>query len=246
MIIPAFDLIDGRAVRLYQGNYLNKKNYDINLLSHLEEYKLKNVKIVHLVDLDGAKDSNNRQIALLKKVLSCTAIPIQIGGGVRTTKDISTLLSLGAKRVVIGSSVIDNTNKVKEWLKIYGSDSIVLALDVNINSHNEKEIYINGWQKRTNLMLEEVIEYFLPSGLKHVLCTDISKDGTLLGPNFNLYKEITNSFKSIHFQASGGVSTLQDIISLKQTGIKSIIIGRSLLEKKFTIEEVLKCWQSES
>ncbi|WAI11872.1 MAG: 1-(5-phosphoribosyl)-5-[(5-phosphoribosylamino)methylideneamino]imidazole-4-carboxamide isomerase [Buchnera aphidicola (Macrosiphum albifrons)] len=245
MIIPAFDLIDGRAVRLYQGDYLKKKNYDINLPCYLEEYKLKGIKIIHLVDLDGAKNSENRQIELFKKILSNTTVSIQIGGGIRTTKDISTLLNLGVKRVVIGSSVIHNKNKVKKWLKMYGSESIVLALDIKINN-NKKEIYIDGWQKRTNFILEEIIEYFLPSGLKHILCTDISKDGTLLGPNLNLYKEINNSFKSIHFQASGGIATLKDIISLKKTGIKSVIIGRSLLEKKFTIEEAVKCWQSES
>ncbi|QCI17516.1 1-(5-phosphoribosyl)-5-[(5-phosphoribosylamino)methylideneamino]imidazole-4-carboxamide isomerase [Buchnera aphidicola (Acyrthosiphon lactucae)] len=245
MIIPAFDLINGKAVRLYQGDYLNQKNYDINLLFCLEEYKSKGIQIVHLVDLDGAKNSENRQIKLFKKILSYTTIPVQIGGGIRTAKDISTLLNLGVKRVVIGSSAIQDKNKVKKWLKIYGPDSIVLALDIHINSNNQKEIYINGWQKRTHFILEEIIEYFLPSGLKHVLCTDISKDGTLLGPNFNLYKEMSNAFKNINFQASGGVSTLQDIIFLKKTGIKSIVIGRSLLEKKFTIEEASKCWQNE-
>ncbi|AEO08467.1 1-(5-phosphoribosyl)-5-[(5-phosphoribosylamino)methylideneamino] imidazole-4-carboxamide isomerase [Buchnera aphidicola str. Ak (Acyrthosiphon kondoi)] len=245
MIIPAFDLINGRAVRLYQGNYLNQKHYDINLSDYLEKYKSKRIQIVHLVDLDGAKNRENRQIELFKEILSYSTIPLQIGGGIRTTKDINTLLDLGVKRVVIGSSAIHDKNKVKKWLKIYGSDAIVLALDVYINNNNQKEIYINGWQKRTNVMLEEIIEYFLPSGLKHVLCTDISKDGTLLGPNFKLYKDISSSFKNINFQASGGVATLEDIISLKKTGIKSIIIGRSLLEKKFTIEEALKCWQRE-
>ncbi|QCI22565.1 1-(5-phosphoribosyl)-5-[(5-phosphoribosylamino)methylideneamino]imidazole-4-carboxamide isomerase [Buchnera aphidicola] len=245
MIIPAFDLIDGRAVRLYQGDYLNKKNYDINLPFYLKEYKSKGIKIIHLVDLNGAKNSENRQVELFEKILSNSTVSIQIGGGIRTTKDINTLLDLGVKRVVIGSSVINNKNKVKKWLKMYGSESIVLALDVKINN-NKKEIYIDGWQKRTNFILEEIIEYFLPSGLKHVLCTDISKDGTLLGPNFNLYKEITNSFRNINFQASGGIATLQDIVSLKKTGIKSVIIGRSLLEKKFTIEEAFKCWQNES
>lgn len=245
MIIPAFDLINGKAVRLYQGNYLNQKNYDINLSCYFEEYKSKGIRIVHLVDLDGAKNSKNRQVELFKKILSDASISIQIGGGIRTTKDISTLIQLGVERVVIGSSVILYKDKVKKWLKIYGPDAIVLALDVHIDSNNKKEIYINGWQKKTNFLLEEIIEYFLPSGLKHVLCTDISKDGTLLGPNITLYKEISSSFKNIHFQASGGVGTLQDIISLKKTGIKSIIIGRSLLEKKFTIEEAFQCWRSE-
>ena len=246
MIIPAFDLINGKAVRLYQGDYFRQRNYNINLYSSLEEYKSKGVKIIHLVDLDGAKNSENKQIELFKKILSYSTIPIQIGGGIRSTKDIDMLFDLGAKKIVIGSSIIKNKIEVKKWLKVYGSDSIVLALDININSNNTKEIYINGWQKCTKITLEEIIEYFEPNGLKHVLCTDISKDGTLLGPNIQLYKEIANSFKDIEFQASGGIGKLQDIISLKKTGVKSIIIGRSLLEKKFTIEEALKCWQKES
>ncbi|QCI19687.1 MAG: 1-(5-phosphoribosyl)-5-[(5-phosphoribosylamino)methylideneamino]imidazole-4-carboxamide isomerase [Buchnera aphidicola (Brevicoryne brassicae)] len=245
MIIPAFDLIDGKAVRLYQGNYCHQKNYDINLYESLEQYALKGVKLIHLVDLDGAKNSKNRQLELLKKILSYTNIPIQIGGGIRNAKDIEILLNLGAKRVVIGSSAIINKDEVKEWLNNYGSDAIVLALDIHITNNSKKEIYINGWQKKTNYSLEEIIQYFFSSQLKHVLCTDISKDGTLLGPNIKLYLEIVKSFKDIEFQASGGVSALQDIISLKKTGVQNVIVGRSLLEKKFTIEEALQCWQNE-
>lgn len=241
MIIPAFDVINGYIVRLYKGNYLNKKKYDIDLTNTLKEYYFKGVKMIHLVDLDGAKNIKNRQIELFNKILSNHSISIQIGGGIRTEQDINELFNMGAKRIVIGSSAIQNKYQTKEWLKIYGSDAIILALDICIDSKNNKKIYINGWKKKTNFLLEDVIEYFLPSGLKHVLCTDISKDGTLLGPNIKLYKEITNLFQTIQFQASGGVGTLEDIMSLKKTGIKSIIIGRGLLEKKFTIEEALTC-----
>lgn len=245
MIIPAFDLINGKAVRLYQGNYLNQKNYDINLYDYLDYYKEKGIKIIHLVDLDGAKNTNNRQLSLFKKILSYSTIPIQIGGGIRSNKDIDMFFSIGVKRVVIGSSAIEDKYAVRKWLKIYGSDSIVLALDIKINKNNDKEISINGWQKQTKITLEKIIEYFLETGLKHVLCTDISKDGTLSGPNIPLYQEITNTFKEIEFQASGGVGSLKDITALKKTGIKSVIIGRSLLENKFTIEEALKCWPNE-
>ncbi|ANZ22345.1 1-(5-phosphoribosyl)-5-((5-phosphoribosylamino)methylideneamino)imidazole-4-carboxamide isomerase [Buchnera aphidicola (Diuraphis noxia)] len=245
MIIPAFDLINGKAVRLYQGDYAYQKNYDINLYESLEKYASKGVKLVHIVDLDGAKNSNNRQLKLLKKILNHTTIPIQVGGGIRNQKDIDILFELGAKRVVIGSVAITNRKDVKKWLNIYGSDAIVLALDLKINYLGEKEICINGWQKQTNYLFEEIIEYFSFSQLKHVLCTDISKDGTLLGPNIKLYQEITTLFKNIEFQASGGVSVLQDIVDLKKTGIQHIIIGRSLLEKKITIEDALRCWQKE-
>ncbi|QCI16939.1 1-(5-phosphoribosyl)-5-[(5-phosphoribosylamino)methylideneamino]imidazole-4-carboxamide isomerase [Buchnera aphidicola (Aphis helianthi)] len=244
MIIPAFDFLEGKAVRLHQGNYLEKKFYDIDLYQNLINYKKQGVKIIHLVDLNGTKNIKNRQLNLLKDIISYTNIPIQIGGGIRTEKDINMLFKLGFKRVVIGSSAITNQIEVKKWLRIYGSNKIVLALDVKI-INNIKKISINGWLQDTNFTLEEIIDIFSSENLKHVLCTDISKDGTLSGPNITLYKEIVKKFKNIKFQASGGVSTLSDIISLKQTRVNSIIIGRSLLEKKFTIKEALKCWQKE-
>ncbi|QFQ32842.1 1-(5-phosphoribosyl)-5-[(5-phosphoribosylamino)methylideneamino]imidazole-4-carboxamide isomerase [Buchnera aphidicola (Aphis fabae)] len=244
MIIPAFDFLEGKAVRLYQGNYLHKKFYNINLYEHFIEYKKKGVKIIHLVDLNGTKNVEKRQLKLFKEIISYTKIPIQIGGGIRTEKDINTLFELGFKRVVIGSSAVTNKMEVKKWFKIYGSNKIVLALDVNI-INNEKKILINGWLQETNSTLEEIIDFFSSENLKHVLCTDISKDGTLSGPNTILYKEIVRRFKHIQFQASGGVSSISDIFSLKKTGVSSVIVGRSLLEKRFTIKEALKCWQNE-
>lgn len=244
MIIPAFDFLEGKAVRLYQGNYFDKKFYNIDLFQHLIDYYNKGVKIIHLVDLNGAKNSKNRQLKLFKDIISNTKIPIQIGGGIRTEKDINTLFELGFKRVVIGSSSVINKTEVKKWLKIYGSNKIVLALDINI-INNHKRISIHGWSKETNLTLEEIIDFFSTENLKHVLCTDISKDGTLSGPNILLYKEIVKKFKYIQFQASGGVSSISDIVSLKNTGVHSVIIGRSLLEKRFTIQEALECWRKE-
>lgn len=244
MIIPAFDFLEGKAVRLYQGNYLNKKFYNIDLYEHFIKYKNKGVKIIHLVDLSGAKNSEKRQLKLFKNIISYTKIPIQIGGGIRTEQDINTLFELGFKRVVIGSLAIINKIEVKKWLKIYGSSKIVLALDINI-INNEKKLLINGWLKETNSTLEEIIDFFSVENLKHVLCTDISKDGTLSGPNITLYKEIVKKFKHIKFQASGGISSISDIFDLKKTGVSSVIIGRSLLEKRFTIKEALECWQNE-
>ncbi|AAM67667.1 1-(5-phosphoribosyl)-5-[(5-phosphoribosylamino)methylideneamino]imidazole-4-carboxamide isomerase [Buchnera aphidicola] len=244
MIIPAFDLINGEIVRLYKGNFFNRTKYDINLYKRLKDYEIKGVKKIHLVDLDGAKNIKDRQIKVFRDIISYTNIPIQIGGGIRNEEDINMFLNLGVKKVVIGSSAIKNKTKVKKWLKIYGPNVIILALDIIIKNNN-KEIAIHGWQETTNITLEEIIEYFSPIGLKHVLCTDISKDGTLSGPNNILYKDIVKKFKHISFQASGGVSRLKDLLSLKKTGVKSVIIGRSLLENKFTIEEALKCWQSE-
>jgi phosphoribosylformimino-5-aminoimidazole carboxamide ribotide isomerase len=204
-------------------------------------YDKKNVSIIHIVDLDAANDPNNRQTKKIKTLLKDLNTPVQIGGGVRSKKNIEELLSVGAKRIVIGSSAITHPEKFKDWIKEYGSETIVLALDIIINHERKKIIKINGWKNQTTFVLEEVIKKFKKIGLKHVLCTDISKDGTLNGPNFTLYKEITKKFKTIHFQSSGGISKISDIIKLKKTNIKGIIIGRSLLEKKFTLSEAIKC-----
>ncbi|CAL4319041.1 1-(5-phosphoribosyl)-5-[(5-phosphoribosylamino)methylideneamino]imidazole-4-carboxamide isomerase [Buchnera aphidicola] len=244
MIIPAFDIINHQVVRLYQGNYCKKTCYDIDLYNYLNEYHKKGVKIIHLVDLDGAQNSSKRQLQFFKDIISYKIISLQIGGGIRTEEDINTLLMLGAKRVVIGSVAIEKKNIVKKWLNTYGADSIVLALDVHVNKDNHKKIAINGWQKTTDISLEEILNFFSDTGLKHVLCTDISRDGTLSGPNIKLYQEICQNFNNIHFQASGGISTYHDISLLKNIGVKSIIIGRSLLEGQITIQEALKCWQN--
>ncbi|CAL4319256.1 1-(5-phosphoribosyl)-5-[(5-phosphoribosylamino)methylideneamino] imidazole-4-carboxamide isomerase [Buchnera aphidicola (Protaphis terricola)] len=243
MIIPAFDFFEGKIVRLYKGNYLNIKYYNINLNELLLNYERQGVKFLHIVDLSGTKDVKKRQLELFKNIISYTNISIQIGGGIRTEEDINILLELGFKRIVIGSSVITNQNTVKKWLKKYGPNKIVLALDINIKN-SIKKISINGWLKETNFTLEEIIDLFSSENLKYVLCTDISKDGTLLGPNFLLYKEIVKKFRHIKFQASGGISNLSDVLSLKKIGVNNIIIGRSLLEKKFTIGEALECWQN--
>ena len=245
MIIPAIDLINGKIVRLYQGNYKKKIDYNENIYSQLEDYCIQGSTTIHIVDLDGAKNPKNRQIMLCNKIISKCNIFLQIGGGIRSEKDIENLLHIGAKRIVIGSYAITHKREVKQWFYRYGNDCIVLALDVRIHSDNYKEVLINAWQDSAKLSLEDLIEEFSEVGLKHVLCTDISKDGTLSGPNFNLYKEITYMFKHINFQASGGISSLHDITQLKTCGVKSIIIGRSLLEKKFTVAEAIQCWQNE-
>jgi len=245
MIIPSIDLINGKIVRLYQGNYKKQITYNKNLYSQLEHYCIQGATTIHIVDLDGAKNPKNRQIKLFNEMLSQYDFFLQIGGGIREEKDIENLLTVGAARVVIGSYAIKNKKEVKKWFNNYGNNRIVLALDIRIHSNNYKEVLMNAWQDSAKLSLENLIEEFSEVGLKHVLCTDVSKDGTLSGPNFNLYKEITAVFKNIHFQSSGGISELNDITKLKLCGVKDIIIGRSLLENKFTVSEAIQCWQNE-
>lgn len=243
-IIPALDLIDGQVVRLHQGDYNQQRQYAADPLTQLQHYANQGADILHLVDLTGAKDPNARQIELIKKLIAGVDTPVQIGGGIRNEQDVQNLLNAGAARVVVGSTAIKSPQMVKEWFATYGPDRFVLALDVRIDAQGNKFIAIHGWQQASTQTLEDVINDFLPFGLEHVLCTDISKDGTLSGSNVNLYQEISHKYPQIAFQASGGIGDLNDIKALENSGVAGIIVGRALLEGKFTVKEALTCWQN--
>lgn len=244
MIIPALDLIDGNVVRLHQGDYAKQTAYGNDPLPRLQQYEQEGAKLLHLVDLTGAKDPQKRQISLLKKLLAGVCVPVQVGGGIRTEEDVKALLDAGATRVVIGSTAVKQPELVKTWFERYGGEAIVLALDVRINQQGVKEIAISGWQENSNFSLEQAIEMYQPYGLKHVLCTDISKDGTLAGSNVNLYREISQKYPDIAFQASGGIGSLADIAAIPSSGAAGVIVGRALLEGKFTVAEAIACWQN--
>ncbi|QJC38470.1 1-(5-phosphoribosyl)-5-((5-phosphoribosylamino)methylideneamino)imidazole-4-carboxamide isomerase [Enterobacteriaceae endosymbiont of Donacia fulgens] len=246
MIIPAIDLIKGQVVRLHQGKFNLKRKYLYEPLFYIKKYIKQGAQKIHIIDLDGAKNPHKKQIILLKNIFKYNLPPIQLGGGIRCKKDIDLIFNLIPKiQIILGSSIIKNFKNVQKWFKLYNPNSIILALDIKINKKNEKIVFINGWQDKSNVIFENIIEKFLDLGLKHVLCTDISRDGTFLGPNINLYTEIVQKYPQIFFQASGGISSLQDIINLKKSGVKHIIIGRAFLEKKFTIQEANLCWQKE-
>ncbi|TWD39806.1 1-(5-phosphoribosyl)-5-[(5-phosphoribosylamino)methylideneamino]imidazole-4-carboxamide isomerase [Pantoea sp. SJZ147] len=244
MIIPALDLIDGKVVRLHQGDYAQQRDYGSDPLPRLQDYAGQGATVLHLVDLTGAKDPAKRQIALLKNLLNGVNAIVQVGGGIRTRDDVKALLDAGASRVVVGSTAVKQPEDVKAWFQEFGPEAIVLALDVRIDAANRKDIAISGWQEAAGLTLEEVIEQFQPVGLRHVLCTDISRDGTLSGSNVELYKEVTARFPQIAFQSSGGIGELSDIAALRGSGVQGVIVGRALLEGKFTVSEAIACWQN--
>lgn len=243
MIIPALDLIEGKVVRLHQGDYGQQRDYGSDPLPRLQDYEAQGAEVLHLVDLTGAKDPAARQIPLLTTLLAGVNVPVQVGGGIRTREDVDALLNAGATRVVVGSTAVKDPEEVKSWFKQYGPDAIVLALDVRIDANNRKEVAISGWQEAAGVTLEDVIEQFLPVGLKHVLCTDISRDGTLSGSNVELYREVCARFPTIAFQSSGGIGSLDDVAALNGCGAKGVIVGRALLEGKFTVAEAISCWQ---
>lgn len=243
MIIPAIDLIQGKTVRLYQGSYDKTTEYEQTPLQLRDLYAEAGAGILHLVDLTGAKNAADRQLELLTSLMKNAPLPVQVGGGVRTAADVEQLLAAGASRVVVGSVAIREPETVQGWLRTYGGDKIVLALDVSINAKGDKTLPSHGWIEESTITLEQVLDGFIAAGAKHVLCTDISKDGTLQGPNVALYAELVQNYPQIQWQASGGVGSLADIKALKPTGVAGVILGRALLEGKFTAEEAIQCWQ---
>lgn len=245
MIIPAIDLIDGCVVRLHQGDYGARRDYGEDPLARLQRYQASGAQLLHIVDLTGAKDPKARQIPLLRELLSSLSIPVQTGGGIRSADDVRSLLDAGAARVVVGSAAVKRTDEVAGWMKTFGADKLVLALDVRINKAGNAEVAVSGWQENSGVLMDDLIRAFEPAGLRYVLTTDISKDGTLAGPNTALYAKLAQTFPNIDFQASGGIGSLDDIRAVSYTGAAGVIVGRALLEGKFTLEEAIECWPNE-
>ncbi|TLU61184.1 1-(5-phosphoribosyl)-5-[(5-phosphoribosylamino)methylideneamino]imidazole-4-carboxamide isomerase [Thalassotalea litorea] len=244
MIIPAIDLIEGTVVRLFQGDYQQKTEYTLEPMQVLKSYAEQGATWLHIVDLTGAKDPAKRQLPLIRELTDAGLLKIQTGGGIRTREEVKDLLDSGVERVVIGSVAVSKPEQVSEWFKEFGADSIVLALDINIDADGNKVVATHGWQKSSGVTLEQLIATYRKVGLKHVLCTDISKDGTLQGSNVSLYQQVKSQFTDICWQSSGGIGKLSDIDALKPTNVDGVILGRALLEGKFTLAEAIQCWQN--
>ncbi|MEB2804523.1 1-(5-phosphoribosyl)-5-[(5-phosphoribosylamino)methylideneamino]imidazole-4-carboxamide isomerase [Campylobacter upsaliensis] len=241
-LIPAIDLIDGEIVRLIRGEYESKQSYDFKPLKKLKEYERAGAKWLHLVDLSGAKEPNKRQFELIQSLALNLNANLQVGGGIRTKAEVKNLLESGVKRVVIGSLALTNPQFCVEILREFGADKLCLALDVKPVGE-DFYLALNAWQDTSEKKLFEVLEFYAKEGLKHILCTDISKDGTLSGVNAGLYEQIALNFPHIHTQASGGVAGLEDLKKLK--GICSgVIVGKALLEGIFSVEEGIKCLEN--
>ncbi|WP_217521396.1 1-(5-phosphoribosyl)-5-[(5-phosphoribosylamino)methylideneamino]imidazole-4-carboxamide isomerase [Vibrio metschnikovii] len=242
MIIPALDLIDGQVVRLYQGDYGQVTEYKVDPVEQFNLYHQAGANWLHLVDLTGAKDTSARQLELISQLLASTPANIQIGGGVRNEQDVIDLLAAGAQRVVIGSTAVKQPQLVKQWMEKYGAEKIVLALDINIDQEGVRRVAVSGWQEDSGVTIEALLDDYLTVGLQHVLCTDIARDGTLNGSNVELYIDLCQRYPQVQFQSSGGIGTLADITALKGSGVAGVIVGRALLDGKFTAQEAFSCW----
>lgn len=241
ILYPAIDLRRGRVVRLTEGSFDAEKAYFDDPAAVARDFAAAGSPWLHLVDLDGAKDPAQRQTALVAAIVQACGLRVQSGGGVRDESHVRTLLDAGVTRVIVGSLAVKQPDLVGGWLEKFGPEKIVLALDVRLNAAGVPMIAVAGWQADSGVTLDATLRTFLPRGLKHVLCTDISRDGKLTGPNFELYAQLRRDFPGIDVQASGGVSSLDDLRRLKREGAPGAIVGRALYEKKFTLQEALAC-----
>ena len=236
IIYPAIDLIDGTVVRLHKGNFDRLTTYSTNPVRVAQSYAVAGAKWLHLVDLDGAKNPENRQISLICKIIEGTGLNVQVGGGIRSFDDVKTLITAGASRVVIGSLAVRDTLTTKRIFDAFGPERICLAADV-IWQKDGFHIAVSGWQKASGLSLFTFIETYLEIGLRHALCTDIDRDGTLVGCNRDLYQMVKQAFPNLLLQASGGVNVLDDLLGLPADGV---IIGKALYEGRFDVKEALE------
>lgn len=242
MLIPALDLIDGKVVRLKQGDFAQQTHFHDNPIPVAKAYAEAGAAWLHLVDLDGARAPEKRQLELLGALATATSMQCQVGGGIRTKADIEQLLDAGVSRVVIGSTAVKQPADVIQWFADFGAEAIVIAIDVNIDANGVPRVAVDGWQETSSKSLSDVLEPLLDAGCKHVLCTDISRDGMLSGSNIDLYAALKKQYPQIEWQASGGVAGLEDLTQLQAVNCDAVILGKALLTGKFTLQEALKCW----
>jgi phosphoribosylformimino-5-aminoimidazole carboxamide ribotide isomerase len=232
-IIPAIDIIDGKCVRLTQGDYNQKKVYNEQPLEIAKQFEGAGLKRLHLVDLDGAKQKAVQNWKVLEAITRHTRLEVDFGGGIATDKDVRIVLESGAAYATVGSIAVKNEELFVSWLKEFGATRFVLGADVR-----EKLIAIHGWQEMTAIRVFDFIRKYHEMGIKQVFCTDIQKDGQLEGPSVKLYEEIVQQFPELFFIASGGVSSIADLVQLKHAGCRGVIIGKAIYENRISLEEL--------
>ena len=238
-LIPAIDLLDGRCVRLLHGDFNKVTHYPALPDELARSYAEAGAQWLHVVDLAASRDGADADTSALFKLLGQAPQSVQTGGGVRSSADITNRLDAGATRVVIGSLCVTGTDSFITWLEHFGTDKLVAALDINKDENGVPWPRIHGWTSRGDRNLWQLLDELTAGGLRHLLCTDISRDGALNGPNLELYAEITKRYSQLQLQASGGVSSLDDLEQLKPTGATGVITGKALLDKRFTVTEAL-------
>ncbi len=233
-LIPAIDIIDAQCVRLTKGDYDQKTVYG-SPLEMAREFERIGYKRLHMVDLDGAKSKHIVNSSVLHRITSETQLTIDFGGGIKTDEDIRIAFNCGAQMVTIGSIAVTQPDLFKKWVKEYGADRLILGADVR-----NGKISINGWKEDSQEDLLPFLRKYIDAGVKNVLCTEISKDGTLQGPAIDLYKRVMEEYPSLHLIASGGVSSIDDIKALDAAGIPAVVFGKAIYEGKIDLHELIR------
>ena len=239
-VIPAMDLQGGRCVRLTQGDFATARIYEADPVSQAKKFADAGAEWLHVVDLDGARDGMCRQFNLVANIARATSLRLQAGGGVRDATDIATLVDCGAERVVIGSLAVTHPPLVKEWLVRFAPQRIALAFDLRLLDSREPEVLVRGWQKQSGKSLRAALDAYEGSGLETILCTDVGRDGMLSGPNLELYRELCRRRPNLMVLASGGVSTVDDLFQLANTGVHGTIVGKALYESRIDLAAALR------
>lgn len=232
-IIPAIDIIDGKCVRLTQGDYAQKKIYNEHPLEVAKEFEDAGLQRLHLVDLDGAKAGAVKNWKVLETIASKTGLVIDFGGGIKKEEDVTIVFNSGATLATIGSLAVKNEFEFVKWLLQFGADKFLLGADVK-----EEKIAVGGWLETTDIWIYDFIQKYIGHGVQQIFCTDVSKDGKLEGPSIELYKNIISKFPKLHFIASGGVADMKDLEELKAIGCSGAIVGKAIYEGKISLTEL--------
>lgn len=232
-IIPAIDLIDGKCVRLTQGDYAQKKIYNENPLEVAKSFEDAGIQRLHLVDLDGAKQKRIVNHKVLELLASKTNLHIDFGGGVQSDEMIEIAFNSGAKQVTGGSVAVKKPDLFEGWLQGYGGEKIILGADAR-----DEKIAISGWEEATTTSVYDFVGNYIEKGAKYAISTDVAKDGLLEGPSFQLYKNLQDQFPSLQIIASGGVSVMDDILKLDEMNIFGVIVGKAIYEGRITLKQI--------
>jgi phosphoribosylformimino-5-aminoimidazole carboxamide ribotide isomerase len=243
-IIPAIDLHNGSCVRLYQGDFAQATTYSDDPAELARRFAGFGFSQLHVVDLDGAREGSQRNQDCVHAISRASDMSIQLGGGIRERATLERWFAAGVARCVLGSVAVTDPDRVKEWLDEFSSEQIVLALDVRIDDNGLPLLATHGWVQTSDLSLWDCLDDYAGYGLRHVLCTDVGRDGALCGPNLELYRELVERYPAISLQASGGVRNIEDLALAAQTGAAGAITGRALLDGRISPQEIASFQQN--
>ena len=240
-VLPAIDVRDGRVVRLRQGDYAQETRYAADPLELAMRYAAAGVQWLHLVDLDSARAGGFTLQPLVRRIVAASGLNVQAGGGVRSADDVADLLEAGVARVVVGTVAVRAPDEVRDWLTRFGAERLTIALDARQDDDGTWRLPVAGWTEASGRSLDDVLAAYAGSPLRHVLCTDIARDGMLSGPNLELYRAIRMLAPELELQASGGVRGIVDVIAARAAGCAGVVLGRALLEERVGVAEALAC-----